>query len=201
MLTCLNKIVNRIDSFQEDCATLIFGLKHLLGEDQIINESSFTFKKANNDVCVYRGMDLVLTENADGLFVEPEFVRNNKLIEESVRFLKRALKNEDSNSGPLGGTSARVDGQQLGGRSKEQLQKKEYEEDGGTSIADIATVPQVLGKKTKKKSLKEGLVAGATLPAQDAVATINGGKAKITKVVPSKANGLQKTLTVVDTGQ
>jgi hypothetical protein len=194
MLKCLNKIIERIDKFDEDCSSLVFGLRHLLGEDQMVLPDQFLIKYDEDKKLLYKGSELILTESEDGMYVEPKFQNNHKLLKESIKALK-----EDACVGPLGGTPAAVDGQQLGGRSKKQLK-----ENGGTSGADIATVPMVLGaklKKKKKKMVKEGLVAGATLPVQDATVTISGGKGRVTKVAPSKASGTQKTLTVVDTGQ
>jgi hypothetical protein len=145
--------------------------------------------------------------------------------------------------GPMGvgQSSGGPDGQQLGGRTKEQLKE--------TGVEDVATVAKRLmegmdgdlkskieayikknptspddvvkkmalmfkvdemevedalyqiavSKLAPKKNIKEAIVQGSTLPAQDIKATISGGKAKVNSVTPSKANGMVKTATVIDT--
>jgi len=293
MLDCLTKVVDRIDTFQEDCSKLIFGLRKMLGEDTMFEENQL-FLQVDEDKRVYQGKELVLTECEEGVFIEPKFLGNRMLIKAAMKKL-----NEDAGVGPLGGKPAEVDGQQLGGMPKDTVgealeytpseAKKEIEllkkalvmldqkignkeatpeeskrlqelfdkindlkerfaEEGGTSVADVAVNPKrLMEDKTdlktkvveflqknpnppdkavhtlaeklgvepdmieavfyqlateKVKSMKEGLVAGATLPAQDIKATVTGGgKAKVNSVTPSKATGLVKTATVIDTGQ
>lgn len=102
MLECLTKVIEKIDTFQEDCSSLIFGLKTLLGENQVFKDQDFFVKQVDEEVHVYRGTDLVLTENNDGVYVEPKFNNNMKLVKEAMRYLKEASNGIE-------------DGQQLGG--------------------------------------------------------------------------------------
>lgn len=114
MLDCLNKVVNRIDTFQEDCAKMIFAVRHLLGEDQVINENDFILKQEDQDYLIYKNNEHVLTFNEEGTYAQPKFSRNSKLIKEAVKFLKRSISEE-------GRPDKGVEGQQLGGMPTDSI--------------------------------------------------------------------------------
>lgn len=140
MLKCLLPTVDKIDVFLEDNAKFIFAIRKLLGEDSLVNTNDLYFKEDEDNYCVYKNNELVLTQKENGMFVESKFSRNGKLLKEARKFLKRNL-NE------LCGNPHTLDGQQLGGK---------LEESGGTSIVDVAVnqTPEVKPKK-KLKKLKE----------------------------------------------
>jgi hypothetical protein len=159
MINCLQKTIDKIDQFQEECQTLITGLKRLLGEDSSI----FTMKEDDDGVIyVYKDEDLILTQEEDCTYVSTRVEKNGTLVKEAMKFLKKSLNEAGGSPAPTDFSKGGEE-QQLGGMPVQESASKFQElmqlmKQAKMSVDEVIMMNQNIAESYKAKEITKNEV-------------------------------------------